>query len=165
VLSSSRDGRPFGHNRHGPKIGGNCTPFGEELGLHQRQCGPAEAYLHTKWHLDPSSRLATIDGPKSGGGLLCPLFGGSWSQSNTMSPGPRPTSLPSGVLVHPAVWPQQTWVENWEEGLCPFGGEGAGSPSNTIWPGLRPTSIPSFTLIHPTVWPQYTNVIEQDRQD
>jgi len=25
VLSSSRDGRPFGHNRHGPKIGG--VPF------------------------------------------------------------------------------------------------------------------------------------------
>jgi len=37
-----------------------------------------EAYLRTKWHLDPSSHLVTIHGPKSGR-LLCPLFGkGSW---------------------------------------------------------------------------------------
>jgi len=28
VLSSSWDGRPFGHNRHGPKMGG-CAPLGE----------------------------------------------------------------------------------------------------------------------------------------
>jgi len=41
--------------------------------------------------------------------------------SNTKSPGPRPTSTPSGILVHPAVSPQQTWPENWE--LCPFRGE------------------------------------------
>jgi len=26
-LSSSGDGRPFGHNRHGPKSGGCCAPF------------------------------------------------------------------------------------------------------------------------------------------
>jgi len=26
--------------------------------------------------------------------------------SNTMWPGPRPTSLPSGILIHPTVWPQ-----------------------------------------------------------
>jgi len=36
-----------------------------------------DAYLHTKWHLDPSSRLARIDmGRKLGGGEgICPLFG------------------------------------------------------------------------------------------
>ena len=80
-----------------------------------------------------------------------------------MWPGPRPTSIPSGILIQSAIWPQQTWAENW--GLCPFG-EGAGSPSNTTWPGPRPTSMPSFILIHPTVWPQYTNITDrQDRQD
>jgi len=26
----------------------------------------------------------------------------------TMSPGPRPTAIPSGILIHPDVWPQ-TW--------------------------------------------------------
>jgi len=63
-LSSCWDGRPFGHNRHGPKVG----------------------------------RAAV----------------GSWvptgSPSNTMWPGPRPTTLPSGILIHPTVWPQYTNV-------------------------------------------------------
>ena len=44
-------------------------------------------------------------GPKIGG--LCPLLGmGAGSPSNTMSLGPRPTSLPSGILILPAVWPR-----------------------------------------------------------
>jgi len=49
-------------------------------------------------------------------GLLCPspffVGGAAGSPSNTMSRGPRPTFLPSGILIHPAVWPQQTWAEN-----------------------------------------------------
>ena len=43
MLSSSWDGRPFGHNRHGPKIGWGAVPFFgrwvRELGLHLTQCG------------------------------------------------------------------------------------------------------------------------------
>ena len=39
---------------------------------------------------------------ESGEGLLW----GAGSPSNTMWPGPRPTSLPSGILIHPTVWPQ-----------------------------------------------------------
>jgi len=73
VLSSSWDGRPFGHNRHGPKFGG-LWPFGG---------------------------------------------GGAGSQSNTMLPVTRPTSLSSGILIHPAVWPQQIQAKTW--GLCPSG--------------------------------------------
>jgi len=42
--------QPFGLNRYGPKIGWGLCPFGE---------GVAEAYLHGKFHLDPSNRLAT----------------------------------------------------------------------------------------------------------
>jgi len=30
------------------------------------------------------------------------------SPSNTMSPWSRPTSVPSGILIHPTVWPQYT---------------------------------------------------------
>ena len=47
------------------------------------------------------------NGPKSGG--CCAPFagkGGSWVLSNTMYPGPRPTSVPSGILIHPTSWPQ-----------------------------------------------------------
>jgi len=32
--------------------------------------------------------------------------GGAGSPSNAMSPGLWPTSVPSGILIHPAVWPQ-----------------------------------------------------------
>jgi len=70
----------------------------------------AKAYLRTKCHFDPSSRLATTYiGRKLGG--YAPLEGAE-SPSNTMSPGPRPTALTSGNLIHPGVWPQQTWAEN-----------------------------------------------------
>jgi len=54
-------------------------------------------------HLDPSRLLATIDmGRKVG--LPCPFFGGgAGSPSSTVWPGPRPTSIPSGILSHLTV--------------------------------------------------------------
>ena len=76
------------------------------------QCGLGRGlYLCTRWHPYPSSRFATINmGRKVGGGAV-PLFtGGAGSPSNTMWPGPRPTSAPSGILIHPTVWPQYTNV-------------------------------------------------------
>jgi len=42
--------------------------------------------------------------------------GGAGSPSNTLLPGPRPTSVPSGILIHPAVWLQYTWAEKWGGG-------------------------------------------------
>jgi len=69
-----------------------------------------EAYLRTKWHLDPSSCLATIDMGRKWG--CCAPFE-VWeagSLSNTMWPGPRPTFVPIGILIHPTVWPQYTNV-------------------------------------------------------
>ena len=50
--------QPFGHNGHGPKIGEWAVPLLGELGPHLTQCGRAEAYLHAKFHLGPSNRLA-----------------------------------------------------------------------------------------------------------
>jgi len=57
--------------------------------------------------------------PKIGGSAF--LFGGAGAGSpcNTISLGSRSTSIPSGILIHPAIWPQQICAENW--GLCPFG--------------------------------------------
>jgi len=60
----------------------------------------------------------------------------------------------SGILMHPAVWPQKKWARNWEGAPPLFGEVVAGSPSNTKSPGLRPTYMPSAILIHPAVWPQ-----------
>ena len=83
-----------------------------------------------------------------------PFFEGeAGSPSNTKLHGPRPTSIPSGIFVHPAVWPQWTWAKNW--GLCPLG-EGTWVPINTRSPRMRPSSVPSGILMHPAVWPQQT---------
>jgi len=65
----------------------------------------AEAYL-------PTSGILTQPTENWGGGLCALFFGGAGSPSNTMSPGPRSTSAPSGILIHPAVWPEQTWAKN-----------------------------------------------------
>ena len=94
--------QPFGHNRHGPKIGG-CAE----------------------------------------------------SPSNTVWPGPRPTCMPSFIFIHAAVWPQQTWAENWGDPVPPFSRGGTGSPSNVMSLGQRPTSVPCGILIHPAIWPQH----------
>jgi len=56
-------------------------------------------------------RLATIDISRKVGAV--PLSG---SPCHTMSPGPWPTYVRSGILINPAIWPQQTWAENW--GSC-----------------------------------------------
>ena len=70
--------QPFGHNRHGPKIGGGSAFLGRGSWVPiQHNVAWAEAYLHAKWQLDPSSRLATTDVPKIGGGSAF-LGRGSW---------------------------------------------------------------------------------------
>ena len=106
----------------------------------------AKAHLRAKCHLHPSSRLATID--------LGRKLGGAGSPSNTRLPGLQPTSIPTGILIHPAIWPQQIWAGR-KLGAVPLCRRGALSTSNTMWPGPTPTCMPSFILIHPTVWPQY----------
>jgi len=83
---------------------GDCAPFRGSWVPIEHKVAWAEAYLYTKWHLSPFSRLATTDiGRKLGG--LC-RFRGAGSPSNAMSPRLRPTSLPSGILIYAAVWPQ-----------------------------------------------------------
>ena len=114
-----------------------------------------EAYLHTKWHLHPYSRLAQQTWAKNWG--LCSF--GERELSNTMWPGLRPTSIPSGILIHPAVWHNRHGPKIGGRGCTPL--RGSWVPTNT----MSSTSIPSFIVSHPTVWPQYTNVTDRtDRQ-
>jgi len=97
VASSSI--QPFGHTRHGPKNGGFRPLLGKGVAW-------AEAYLPTKWHLDPSKHLATTD---MGRKLGAPHPFGGWeagSPSKTMWPGPKPTCMPSFILIHSTVWSQ-----------------------------------------------------------
>jgi len=58
------------------------------------------------------------------GAAVPPFLREAGSPSNTMSPGPRPTSVPSGILIHQAVWPQETSAKNWESAVPLFGGLG-----------------------------------------
>ena len=42
------------------------------------------------------------------GGFCVPFRGGAGSPSNTMWPGPRPTSVPNGILIHSTVFDHNT---------------------------------------------------------
>ena len=138
--------QPFGHNSHGSKIGGAVPPSrgGGNWVRIQHNVAWVKAYLLTKWHLDPSSRLGTIDmGRKLGKALPSFRGEGAGSPSDTMSLGLRPTCLPSGILIHGAIWPQQIWAKN--GGLCPFGGGALGSHLTQCGQGrgLRESQISS----------------------
>jgi len=133
--------------------------FGDGAGSSSSKIAWAEAYLHVKYHLDPSSRLATIN---KGGNLWAPPFFGERERGPhlTKSRGPRTTSIPSVILIHAAMHLAATDVgRKW--GAVPLWRGRAGSSSNAMWPGPRPTCEPSFILIRPTVWPQYTNVTDR----
>ena len=83
--------------------------WGGELGPHLTQCGLGEADLRTKWQLDPSSRLATIDMGRKWG-LLCPFLWELGPRLTQCGLDRGHTSIPSGILIHPTVWPQCTNV-------------------------------------------------------
>ena len=136
--------------------------MGSGLGPHLTpQVAWAEAYLRAKYHLDPSSRLATINmGRKFGGGLR-PLFwgGGEGSPSNTKSQRAEAylrAKWNLDLCSHLAATDLGRKL-----GAVPLWGGGDGSPSKTLWPGPRPTCKPSFILIRQAVWPQYTNVTDR----
>jgi len=95
-------------------------------------------------------RLVTIDMDRKLGAVSL-LGGGAASPCNTIRPGPRPTFLPSGnsgILIHLAVWSQQTWAENW--GCCaPF----CGRPKTVGRPRLRPGSAGgAYSAPRPPSW-------------
>ena len=75
--------------------------------------------MHGKFHLDLSNRLVS---------------------DNT------PTSIPSGILIHPAVWPQQTWAENWGRYW------GAVPPPLFFWGGGIEHNVAWAEIYLPTKW-------------
>jgi len=130
---------------------GVCVPLGEgELGPHLTQCDQGwglPPYQVASWSIQPFGH--NWHGPKIGD--CAPLGEGSWVASNTMWPGPRPISMPSFILIHPAVRPQQTCTENW--GCCaPFfwgGGRKLGPYLTTqcgLGRGLPPYHMASWSI-------------------
>jgi len=121
-----------------------------------------EAYLRTKWHLNPSSRSATTEMGRKLGRLLSSFLGEDVTGSNRHNVAWSEAYLRTKWHLDPSSRLATTDMGQKLGGGCALFG-GAGSPSNTMWPGPRPITVPSFILIHPTVWPQYTNV--RDRTD
>ena len=111
----------------------------------------AEAYLHTKWHLDASSRSATIEmGRKLGRGLRPLLVGDgpAGSPCNTkysLGCGLSSSIQPFGRNKHgPKIL-----------GLHPIWGKGRGPRlTQSRLAGPRHSSIPRDILIHAAIWPQ-----------
>jgi len=104
-------------------------------------------------------------GQKLGRGLRRLSEEGAGSPYNTKSPGQRPTSIPSGILIHPVIWPHHNRYGRRLGGSAPFWGRGSWSSSNTMWSVSRLTCMPSFILIHPTLWPLANVTVRQTGQD
>jgi len=109
----------------------------------------AKAYLITKWHLDPSSRLTTTDIGQNWG--LCPFWG--------REQGPRLAQCRLGRCLPPyqvASWSIQPFRHNRHEpklgGLCSFWGGGR---------VLRPCQVSSFIQS----FADNTSTLQTDRQD
>jgi len=96
----------FGHNRHGPKIGEGLSPiFWEGMGSHRTQSPLGwglPPYQVASWRIQPFGY--NRNGLKIGEGAPPPFLEGAGSPSNTKSHGLRPTSTPSTILIHFALW-------------------------------------------------------------
>jgi len=97
--------QPFGHKRHRQKSGGCCAPFGG-AGFSSNTMWPGwglSPHQVASWSIQPFGR--NRHGSKIGG--CAPFFEGgrTGSSSKTMWPGMWSTSVPSGILIHPTVWP------------------------------------------------------------
>ena len=76
-------GVPKQLNHYCRKLAGVVRLWGRGARSHLAQCGQGRGLLRTKWHLDPSSSLATIDMDRKLGGSDSPhtppsLGRGSW---------------------------------------------------------------------------------------
>jgi len=96
-----------GHNRHGPKRGG-AVPLSPELGPRLIPCGLGRGLLRSSYQVASSSIQPfghNRHEPKTGGCVPFRRRGGV-TPSNTTSPEPTFTSVPSGILIDPGVWPK-----------------------------------------------------------
>jgi len=124
------------------------------LGPRLAQCGLDQG--HAKCHLDPSSRLATIDMGRKLGRGSDPFWEGGLGPHLTqcrLGQGLPPYQVASGSMQpfgHNRNGPKIG------EGASPPFLQGTWSPSITKSPGLRLTSMPRAILIHTAVWPQST---------
>jgi len=96
-----------GHSRHGPKREGAAVSLSRELGPRLVQCGRGRGLLPYQAASSPIQPFGhNRHGPKLGGDGCAFFLGVAGSTSNTMLRRSRPIPVPSGILIHAAVWPQ-----------------------------------------------------------
>ena len=99
---------------------GKTKPNTTKASIHQ----PKEMYyIQHKINTNKRSAVAETGDPLATI-KMCPFFGGgggAGSPSNTMLSGPRPSSVPSGILIHPALGHTRHGPKI-GTGLCPSGG-------------------------------------------
>ena len=88
---------------------------------------PDQWYINQPTRAQQLLRWATV--PKQSGGADVPLSVGELGPHLIQSP--WPTSIPSGISIHPAIWPQQIWAKNWEGAVRAPLGEGELDPHLT----------------------------------
>ena len=151
ALSNIGGIQSFGHNRHGPKIGGLCPLFWG-LDTHLMQCHLSPGlpqYQVASWSIQPFAHNKR--GPKIAEAAVPPFWGGTGSPCNTMSPGLRPTFVLNCILNI------QTFGYNRHGpkiGDCAPFWRGELGPHLTKSPGPRPTSTLNGILTHTAVSPQ-----------
>jgi len=95
-------------------------------------------------------RLATVDITKKWGSAVSLSVGGAESSSNTMSPRPWPTPVPSGMPDNIVLdgYPAPPW-----KGVPPL------FRPCLFWPNgwIHPASSRLATILYPAVWPQQTS--------
>jgi len=92
------------------KWGGSVPFLGRRAGFHLAQCGlyqcPPPCQM-SPLSIQPFGHNRSRHVPKIGERGSAPFLGrGAGSSSNTMWPVPRPTRMPSFILIHPTVWLQ-----------------------------------------------------------
>ena len=81
------------------------------------------------------------------GGCCAPCHGGAESSSNTMWPGPRPTSVRSGVLTHQTVWPQYNITDQQDNSPVAQVGPNGSPKKMPVW---NPSPLcPLLLFLHP----------------
>jgi len=130
--------------------------------------------IRAEWHKSSAvaamgDRLATTDMVRKVRAAVPISVQGAGSPSNTMSPGPRPTSVPTAEWHLDSYSLLTTTHQRHNKhrqkiGGCTFffwGGGGLVPIYNTMWSGQRSIFVPSGILIHPAVWPEYTDVTDR----
>jgi len=107
IQNASQSVQPFSHSSQQSPYTLQCALKCDERAIKKIKSSAAA---------EMGDRLATIDMGRKVQAAVILSVGGAGSQSIAMLPGPRPTSIPSGSLIHPTIWPQYTNVTDRQTG-------------------------------------------------